>query len=66
MKKDISSIGIIGPNGTKAQIIGGGSATLVPYYESHPIEAFKSSLNDNTLIRSSKGCHTYRYLPRNK
>ena len=63
MKKDISSIGIIGPNGTKAQIIGGGSATLVPYYESHPIEAFKSSLNDNTLIRSSKGCHTYRYLP---
>jgi beta-glucosidase len=35
----------------------------VPYYESHPIEAFKSSLNDNTLIRSSKGCHTYRYLP---
>jgi hypothetical protein len=42
MKKDISSIGIIGPNGAKAQIIGGGSATLVPYYESHPIEAFKS------------------------
>ena len=63
IKKDISSIGIIGPNGTKAQIIGGGSATLVPYYESHPIEAFKSSLNENTLIRSSKGCHTYRYLP---
>jgi beta-glucosidase len=63
MKRDISSIGVIGPNGTKAQIIGGGSATLVPYYESHPVEAFKSSLYDSTLIRSSKGCHTYRYLP---
>jgi beta-glucosidase len=63
IKKDTSSIGIIGPNGTKAQIIGGGSATLVPYYESHPIEAFKSSFNENTLIQSSKGCHTYRYLP---
>ena len=63
IKKNISSIGIIGPNGNNAQIIGGGSATLVPYYESQPIEAFKNCLNKNTTIKTSKGCHTYRYLP---
>ena len=63
IKKNISSIGIIGPNGNNAQIIGGGSATLVPYYESKPIEAFKNCLNENTIIKTSKGCHTYRYLP---
>ena len=63
IKKNISSIGIIGPNGNNAQIIGGGSATLVPYYESQPIEAFKNCFNKNTTIKTSKGCHTYRYLP---
>jgi beta-glucosidase len=63
IEKNISSIGIIGPNGNNAQIIGGGSATLVPYYESQPIEAFKNCLNENTTIKTSKGCHTYRYLP---
>ena len=31
MRRDTKSIGIIGPNAEKAQIIGGGSATLVPY-----------------------------------
>ena len=63
LNKDISSIGIIGPNAKKAQIIGGGSATLVPYHESHPIEALTNCLSKNTTIKYSKGCHTYRYLP---
>ena len=63
MQKNISSLGIIGPNGSRAQIIGGGSATLVPYYESHPVEAFKNCLNENAVIKTAKGCHTYRYLP---
>jgi hypothetical protein len=27
------------------------------------LKLLRASLNDNTLIRSSKGCHTYRYLP---
>lgn len=63
LNKDISSLGIIGPNAKKAQIIGGGSATLVPYHESHPIEALTNCLSKNTTIKYSKGCHTYRYLP---
>ena len=63
IKKDIKSIGIIGPNAEKAQIIGGGSATLVPYHESHPVSSFQNNFSDGTIIKSAKGCHTYRYLP---
>ena len=63
MKKDIKSIGIIGPNAEKAQIIGGGSATLVPYHESHPVGSFQNNFSEKTIIKSGKGCHTYRYLP---
>ena len=63
LKKDIKSIGIIGPNAEKAQIIGGGSATLVPYHESHPVSSFQNNFSEKTIIKSAKGCHTYRYLP---
>ena len=63
IKKDIKSIGIIGPNAKKAQIIGGGSATLVPYHESHPVSSFQNNFSEKTIVKSSKGCHTYRYLP---
>ncbi|MDC3313046.1 glycoside hydrolase family 3 protein [Gammaproteobacteria bacterium] len=63
LKKDIKSIGIIGPNAEKAQIIGGGSATLVPYCESHPVSSFQNNFSEKTIIKSAKGCHTYRYLP---
>ena len=63
IKKDIKSIGIIGPNAKKAQIIGGGSATLVPYHESHPVSSFQNNFSEKTIIKSAKGCHTYRYLP---
>ena len=63
LKKDIKSIGIIGPNAEKAQIIGGGSATLVPYYESHPVSSFQNNFSEKTIVKSAKGCHTYRYLP---
>ena len=63
LKKDIKSIGIIGPNAEKAQIIGGGSATLVSYHESHPLSSFQNNFSEKTIVKSAKGCHTYRYLP---
>ena len=63
LKKDIKSIGIIGPYAEKAQIIGGGSATLVPYHESHPVSSFQNNFSEKTIVKSAKGCHTYRYLP---
>ena len=63
LNKDIKSLGIIGPNAKKSQIIGGGSAHLKAYYESHPLDAFEENLGANTKIKHSKGCHTYKYYP---
>ena len=63
LDSNLQSIGIIGPNAKNAQIIGGGSAHLQSYYESHPLEALKSKIGDSVNIKYSKGCHTYKYLP---
>ena len=63
LKDNLQSIGIIGPNAKHAQIIGGGSAHLQAYHESHPLEAFKNKIGSKVDIKYSKGCHTYKYLP---
>ena len=42
LKSDIKKLAIIGPNAKEAQIIGGGSASLRPHYQAHPLEAFQN------------------------
>ena len=64
LKSDIRNLAIIGPNAKEAQIIGGGSASLRPYYQAHPLEAFQNKLGKQTNISYAKGCHTYKYLPK--
>ena len=66
LKSDIKNLAIIGPNAKEAQIIGGGSASLKPHYQAHPLEAFKNKLGDQTNISYAKGCHTHKYLPKVK
>ena len=63
LKNNLRSLGVIGPNAKNAQIIGGGSAHLQSYYESHPLEALESKIGDSVDIKYSKGCHTHKYLP---
>ena len=38
----IKNLAVIGPNAKEAQIIGGGSASLKPHYQSQPLEAIKN------------------------
>ncbi|MDA9660200.1 glycoside hydrolase family 3 C-terminal domain-containing protein [Pseudomonadota bacterium] len=64
LKKNIKKLAVIGPNAKEAQIIGGGSASLRPHYQIHPLEALRERLGHETEILYSKGCHTYKYLPR--
>ena len=66
LKTDIKNLAIIGPNAKEAQIIGGGSASLKPHYQAHPLEAFKNKLGDQINISYAKGCHTHKYLPKVK
>ena len=64
LKKDIKKLAIIGPNAKEAQIIGGGSASLRPHYQVHPLEAIQERIGAKTEILYSKGCHTHKYLPK--
>ena len=66
LKSDIKNLAIIGPNAKEAQIIGGGSASLKPHYQAHPLEAFENKLGDQIYISYAKGCHTHKYLPKVK
>lgn len=63
LKQNINKLAIIGPNAKEAQIIGGGSASLKPYYQIHPLKAFKERLGANIQITYGKGCNTYKFLP---
>ncbi len=64
LKKNIKKLAVIGPNAMEAQIIGGGSASLKPHYQIHPLEAVQERLGHETEILYSKGCHTHKYLPK--
>jgi beta-glucosidase len=64
LKKNIKKLAVIGPNALEAQIIGGGSASLRPHYQIHPLEAVQERLGHKTEILYSKGCHTHKYLPK--
>ena len=64
LKKNIKKLAVIGPNALEAQIIGGGSASLRPHYQIHPLEAAQERLGHETEILYSKGCHTHKYLPK--
>ena len=64
LKKNIKKLAVIGPNALEAQIIGGGSASLRPHYQIHPLEAVQERLGHETEILYSKGCHTHKYLPK--
>ena len=57
------TIAVIGPNAKISQIIGGGSASLKPHYQVHPLEALKGYVKEKN-ISYAKGTHTYKYLPK--
>jgi beta-glucosidase len=56
----IRALAVIGPNADRAQIMGGGSASLRPHYHITPLEAIRARLSDRVTIRHERGCDTAR------
>ena len=59
-------IAFVGPNAKICSPGGGGSATMNPQYQSHPMEAFEralSELNVNAEVRYAVGAHSMKWLP---
>lgn len=59
----ITTLAVIGPNATRAQMIGGGSATLEPHYHVTPLEALQRRLGDRVAITYEQGCDIDRTVP---
>ena len=63
-KTKISKIALIAPNVKNSQIIGGGSASLKPHYEIHPLKGISNFLKEDAIkINYAKGCHVDKYFP---
>jgi len=54
------SLAVIGPNADRAEIMGGGSASLRPHYRITPLQAIRAHLGDRVTIRHERGCDTAR------
>ncbi|MCU1374017.1 MAG: beta-glucosidase [Actinomycetia bacterium] len=59
----LSTLAVIGPNADRAQIIGGGSATLEPHYRVTPLEALRTRIGGVVDITYEQGCDIDRTVP---
>jgi beta-glucosidase len=61
--KKLKSIAVIGPNAQIAQILGGGSSSVIPHYAISPYEGIKNRAGDKTKVETSPGCFIYKTMP---
>ena len=59
----ITRVAVIGPNAAHARIMGGGSAEVMPYDETSPLDALRQRLGPGVEVRYELGCDTLRTLP---
>jgi beta-glucosidase len=61
IKASETKIALIGPNANRAIAVGGGSASLNPYYNTLPYDSIKAVAGKE--VTYNLGCHTYKWLP---
>jgi beta-glucosidase len=59
----LRTVAVIGPNADRAQIMGGGSASLRPRYQVTPLEALRAALGDGVRVVHEQGCNNRRSTP---
>jgi beta-glucosidase len=59
----VSKVAVIGPNAARAQIMGGGSASLSVHYRTTPLDAIRERLGSDVSITHERGCVTDRTVP---
>ncbi|MBE3139980.1 MAG: glycoside hydrolase family 3 C-terminal domain-containing protein, partial [Thermoplasmata archaeon] len=61
--KKVKSIAVIGPYANQAQILGGGSSHVTPYYVITPLEGIKNRAGKNIKVDFAPGCFIHKNLP---
>ena len=56
----VRSVAVVGPNADRAQIMGGGSASLSVHYRTTPLDALRARLGDDVAVAFERGCDTDR------
>jgi beta-glucosidase len=59
----LRTLAVIGPNADRAQIMGGGSASLRPRYLVTPLEGLTAALGDGVRVVHERGCDNHRSTP---
>lgn len=56
-------VAVLGPNAGRAQIMGGGSASLSVHYRTTPLEALEARLGEGVEVVHERGCAIARTVP---
>jgi beta-glucosidase len=56
-------IAVIGPNAELGQIMGGGSAFVVPHYQVHPLAAIRERVGPEVEVLHEPGCRIEKFAP---
>jgi beta-glucosidase len=59
----LDSVAVIGPNAGRAQLMGGGSAKLRPYYKVTPLQALRDRLGAGVTIHHERGVDIDETVP---
>jgi beta-glucosidase len=59
----LTTVAVIGPNADRAQIMGGGSASLRPRYLVTPLEGLRAALGEGVRVVHERGCDNRRSTP---
>jgi beta-glucosidase len=62
-REHLTSIAVIGPNASVAQIMGGGSAQVNAYYAVTPLEGITHAAGEWISVRHEQGCTNHKYQP---
>ncbi len=59
----VGSVAVIGPNAAETAALGGGSATVTPYYTVSVLDGLRTRLGDGVDVRHEAGCSIHRAVP---
>jgi beta-glucosidase len=64
LKRDqIKTLAVIGENGVRAQVQGGGSIHVRPHYTVSPLAGIRAAAGPETTVTYEVGCLVHRFLP---
>lgn len=59
----LRSVAVIGPNAERTAVLGGGSATVLPYRQISVLDGLRAALGDGVAVRHEAGCSIERAVP---